>query len=201
MTFTGCLCPCYSFWTAASGFLTLGNFGSEITHFPGCFYLWPSFRKLDWTRHIAHDINIKFIFSTRILYRGVPGFAIYCLRGVRCCGLKTCLLYVCYLLEIQFYTIFGLKVWYNGKRIFFIAFIYVFPTVLEYVLISHNMMITRFYLFCYHVSNIIHIFAKYSWTIKIHWRLILYCINKSMCTHACIINDWIIINWVVHRVY
>ena len=49
-----------------------------------------------------HDIGhiffgllyVMFTFPTRIIYRGVPGFATDCPSGVWCRGLTTCSLYV-----------------------------------------------------------------------------------------------------------
>ena len=48
-----------------------------------------------WTEHVTiGPLYLKFVFSTRIFYRGVPGIAKDCPCGVWCHGLATCLLYV-----------------------------------------------------------------------------------------------------------
>ena len=48
-----------------------------------------------WIEHVTLGLlYVVFTFPSRIFYRGVPGFATDCPRGVWCRGLTTCLLYV-----------------------------------------------------------------------------------------------------------
>ena len=72
----------------------------DTRHFPFC-NLSPSrmFLSLDLLPEyrIQHTIGLLYatsIYSTRIFYRGVSGFATDCPCGVWCRGLTTCLLYV-----------------------------------------------------------------------------------------------------------
>ena len=48
-----------------------------------------------WIGHVSFGLlYVMFTFPTRIVYRGVPGFATDCPCGVWCRGLTTCPLYV-----------------------------------------------------------------------------------------------------------
>ena len=75
---------------------------------------------------IQHTIGLlyaTFIYSTRIFYRGVSGFATDCPCGVWCRGLTTCLLYVGplfgYLLLNNSWAV-GLTCWIVNSRYFFV---------------------------------------------------------------------------------
>ena len=49
----------------------------------------------NWIEHVTFRLlYVMFIFPTRIIYRGVTGFATDCPCGIWCHGLTTCLLYV-----------------------------------------------------------------------------------------------------------
>ena len=48
-----------------------------------------------WTYGAIGHLDVTSSYSTRIVYRGVSGFATDCPCGVWCRGLTTCLLYVC----------------------------------------------------------------------------------------------------------
>ena len=75
------------------GFLYISSSGSANAQLHGCFRPWTfSFLLIE---HISFGLlYVMFTFPTRILYRGVPGFATDCLCGVCCRGLTTCPLYV-----------------------------------------------------------------------------------------------------------
>ena len=48
-----------------------------------------------WMEHVTIGcLYVKFVFSTRVLRGGSPGFATDCPSGVWCCRSTTCLLYV-----------------------------------------------------------------------------------------------------------
>ena len=87
-----CYAHCYPIWTTDLGFLELGNFDSAIAYLPGCFI--PLDNILEYcVEHVTIGLlYVKFIFSTRILYRGILGFATVCSCGVWHRGLTTCLL-------------------------------------------------------------------------------------------------------------
>ena len=74
---------------------------SVTNYFWFCRYapLWM-FLSLDiffeyWIEHVTFGLlYVTFRLSTRVFYRGVPGFATYCASGGWCRGLTTCLLHV-----------------------------------------------------------------------------------------------------------
>ena len=75
--------------------------GSVISgEVPSFHYFLPLDLLLEyWIEHfiigLLH-VRLTCIFSTRIFYRGVPGFVTDCPCNVRCCGIPTCLLYICH---------------------------------------------------------------------------------------------------------
>ena len=103
----------------------------DTRHFPFC-NLSPSrmFLSLDLLPEyrIQHTIGLLYatsIYSTRIFYRGVSGFATDCPCGVWCRGLTTCLLYVGplfgYLLLNNSWAV-GLTYWIVNSHYFFLYF-------------------------------------------------------------------------------
>ena len=83
----------YPFKTMDLCFLKLGIFGSAIAHLPGMFL--PLNLLIEyWFEHVTMGFHVKFIFSTMIFCRGVPGFVTDSPCGVCCHGTTTCLLYV-----------------------------------------------------------------------------------------------------------
>ena len=103
----------------------------DTRHFPFC-NLSPSrmFLSLDLLPEyrIQHTIGFLYatsIYSTRIFYRGVSGFATDCPCGVWCRGLTTCLLYVGplfgYLLLNNSWAV-GLTCWIVNSHYFFLYF-------------------------------------------------------------------------------
>ena len=114
----------------------------DTRHFPFC-NLSPSrmFLSLDLLPEyrIQHTIGLLYatsIYSTRIFYRGVSGFATDCPCGVWCRGLTTCLLYVGplfgYLLLNNSWAV-GLTCWIVNSHYFFCILTY----IVVYVLILH----------------------------------------------------------------
>ena len=114
----------------------------DTRHFPFC-NLSPSrmFLSLDLLPEyrIQHTIRLLYatsIYSTRIFYRGVSGFATDCPCGVWCRGLTTCLLYVGplfgYLLLNNSWAV-GLTCWIVNSHYFFCILTY----IIVYVLILH----------------------------------------------------------------
>ena len=88
---------------------------------------------------IQHTIGLLYvtsIYSTRIFYRGVSGFATDCPCGVWCRGLTTCLLYVGplfgYLLLNNSWPV-GLTCWIVNSHYFFCILTF----MIAYVLILH----------------------------------------------------------------
>ena len=76
-------------------------------------------------QHTIGLLYVTFIYSTRIFYRGVSGFATDCPCGVWCRGLTTCLLYVGplfgYLLLNNSWAV-GLTCWIVNSHYFFLYF-------------------------------------------------------------------------------
>ena len=73
-----------------------------VLYLLGCFCPWISFTILGWTCYHRTLLYVRFIFSNRIFYKGVPSFASDCAcGGVWSRGL-TCLLYVGRSLKIGF---------------------------------------------------------------------------------------------------
>ena len=144
--------------------MKLGSFGSATTHLPGCFALGP-YWILDLTCYLRTPY-VTFRFSTRIFYRGVPGFATDCpLRCLPCVGpfwrssLKWLLVY-------------------NGERPF-IVFNFVCTHVFTYIFIPHNMIIL---IFIYLFSRLKKcIFSMYSVNLLKYRRKLdaLYCIINT----------------------
>ena len=75
-------------------FLKLGIYGVAIAHPQNCFC--PSVLLSEYlTDHVAiRVLYVRFVFSIRLLYMGLPGCAIGSLCRVQCRKLATCLLYV-----------------------------------------------------------------------------------------------------------
>ena len=83
-----------------------------------------------WIERVTFGLlYAMFRFSTKIFYRGLPGFVTDCPCGVGCPGLTTCLLLHDGPLSVNVgWLIGGLYVWHNEEQLF-IVFNYVFTFV------------------------------------------------------------------------
>ena len=90
----------HSFSITYLSFLQLFTSQDVSTHGPSLEY---------WSEQIAIGLGyVTFVYSTWILYGGVPGFTTDCPYDVWHCGLTTCLQHVNPILDIWFWTAFGL---------------------------------------------------------------------------------------------
>ena len=113
-------------------FLKLGIYGVAIAHPQNCFC--PSVLLSEYlTDHVAIGVlYVRFVFSIRLLYTGLPGCAIDSLCRVQCRKLATCLLYV----RSPFVNLVLNNSWYVSftwrKRILFVVLLllYVFTYIL-----------------------------------------------------------------------
>ena len=72
-----------------------------------------------WFEHVIFGLLYVIVrIYTRILYRGVSGFATDCPWSVRCRGLTTCLLYIGPLFENLVWNDSGLVSWHNEEQLF-----------------------------------------------------------------------------------
>ena len=85
----------HSFRTTDLGFLVLGNLVLQFLASQGYMFL-PLDLLLEYciVYVTIGPLNFNFVFSTRIFYRGVPGFATDCPCSTWWRGLTICLLYV-----------------------------------------------------------------------------------------------------------
>ena len=129
------------------------------------------FRPLDilfeyWIKHVTvGHLGVVYRFCTRILYRGVPGFANDCPCGVIWRGWTAC---PCMLVP------FGesnLKwQWVCKFGIVKTTFHYFYSRFYMYTLMLHNIMILYFHLPYFHVSSSALIFTKLPDSLLLHSR-------------------------------
>ena len=77
----------------ACGICSTHLFNTAIAQLTVCFCPVTSFLKIGLSR-LPSDSFLSNVYSQRVFYKGVPGFATDCLCGVWCRGLTTCFLYV-----------------------------------------------------------------------------------------------------------
>ena len=102
---------------------------------------------------------VMFTFTTRIFYRGVPGFATDCPCSIWCLESTTCLLYVGPLFGNVVENDNGLVI-LTYKQLF-VGFFHCFT----YILMPHNVMILHFHLPYFYLNQ---------------WWLVYWCIYLSL---------------------
>ena len=110
-----------------------------------------------WIEHITFGLlYVMFRFSTKVFYRGGPGFATDFLAVFW----YTCLVCVGPLLKIKFEMIIA---WHNGDQLF-----HCFRLRSTYSLIPHKVMILYCRLPCFDILNMILFFTQYFGTPILH---------------------------------